>query len=80
MSFVRIGKMGDPGLSLKKEKCSVHGAKIDAKMTLDINVILLKAVITLSRRLSVMCGHSSQISKRAGIKKPRIILLRKFWN
>ena len=45
--FVRIGKMGDPGLSLKMEKCSVHGAKIDAKMTLDINVISLKAVITL---------------------------------
>ena len=46
-SFVRIGKMGDPGLSLKMEKCSVHGAKIDAKMTLDTNVISLKAVITL---------------------------------
>ena len=46
-TFVRIGKMGDPGLSLKMEKCSVHGAKIDAKMTLDINVISLKAVITL---------------------------------
>ena len=48
-SFVRIGKMGDPGLSLKMEKCSVHGAKIDAKMTLGTNVTLisLKAVITL---------------------------------